>query len=132
MKNANTRPGDEDDTSKDPIGYTKHGFLLCPKKTPVYPKKNQTDWEQATRDYATHVTTKGRNLIRIYKNVIDKKISAYYNSVGSEVDKISKKEEQHLVEIQRNLEGVDMDVNGIENQIANLKSKIRILEERTK
>lgn len=131
-KNANTGPGDEDDTSKDPIGFIRKGSRLCPKKIPVYPKKYETNWEQATRDYATHVIDKGRNLIPLFKNAINKKVLAYYNLVGSAVEESIKVEEQHLDEIQRNLEGIDMDVNGLENLIANLKSRIEILENRNK
>lgn len=131
-KEANTHPGDEDDTSKNPIKYINTGSWLCPKKTPVYPKKDETDWEKATRDYAAHVTNKGRNLIPLYKNSIKQRVSAYYDIVGSEVEKSIKNEEQHLAEIQSDLAGIDMDVNSIENKIANLKSWVEILENRTK
>lgn len=131
-KKANTGPGDEDDTSKDPIGFTRKGSFLCPKKIPVYPKKNETNWEQATRDYAAHVTNKGRGLIPLFKDKINENIKNYYDLVGSAVKESIRKEEQHMAEIQRELDGIDMDVDGLENKIADLKSRIEIIENRTK
>lgn len=88
----------------------------------VYPKKDETNWEQKTRDFATKVIREARNAVDVYKKEFYKKIENYYKIVEKTLDLKIEESKNELDNLEKMMGNRDAEVKKLNDKITIIKS----------
>lgn len=111
------------DISKPPMKVLEEKRRSRPDKyKKIYPKKNETDWEQTTRDFAALVTKEAKKAKEKYENEFKKKTNNYYEHVKKACDEKIDEAKKQLEEIDCNLENKDACIKDLDDKITFIKN----------
>jgi GTPase SAR1 family protein len=88
----------------------------------IYPKKNETDWEQTTRDFAAKVTKEAKNAKTKYENEFKKKTNNYYEHVKKACNEKIVEAEKQIKEFDCNLGNKDACIKNLDDKIDFIKN----------